>query len=385
MRRTLAAIASIFSLMFPSSASGIDGIGGGAGFDALSEVPYVAGIDSEIPLEFFVQNLGDTDVSVSIGGETPPGISYRPVQDEIVLGPGQSTNYRFALQVGEETPPGEYELVPTVRPEIEIEGEGSTFIPGIAGQIVAKVIGASANVRIRAENFFTDDPVVGNLSLLYADTPTLPVKIAETEDSVLDALVVPGNYIARFNVPGLQTVEEEFSIAEGEDKLVVLEIKALQFTLASAQPLVDGDGNVFAADLLAAVRNDLARVEAPTSIEVDVSRNGTLQETLTLAEFAEFPEGITQQRVTYAPEDGFSSGLWEFQFRLRSTDFFLEAPQVDSFTVPSFFERYFWTFMTVLGILVLVGFALPRKFWFWLLARVKRREDDEEDTNSPVA
>ncbi len=382
-------IASLLSigvfLLIPSSASAIDGIGGGASFDALTEIPYVAGLDSEIALGFFVQNLGDSEVQISLGGETPAGISYVPERETVLLRSGAVTNYEFNLRVGKETPPGEYELVPTIRPQINTQSEeGSTFIPGISGQVVAKVIGASAFVRIRAENFFTDEPVVGNLSLLYADTPTLPFKIAETEGSVLDATVVPGNYIARFDVPGVQTVDREFSIREGEDKLVVLEIKALQFTLASAQPIIDGDGNVFAADIVAAVRNDLTRIEAPTSIEMDVLNDGNLVETVTLAEFPEFPEGVSQQRLTYTPEGGFSSGLWEFGFKLKSVDFVLEAPEMDSFVVPSFLARNLWTILTVMAFLVLIGLAVPKRFWFLLFKKRRKDEDEEESLSNAI-
>lgn len=381
MKKLFAAALAVFMILQPSSVNAVDGVGGGAGFDSLTEVPFVAGIDSEIPLSFFVQNLGDRDVQLSLGGETPAGISYVPDRDEVILGPGEVSNYGFNLRVDSGTPPGNYELIPTIRPELEIDSEeGSTFIPGISGQVVAKVVGASAFVRVRAQNFFTNEPVEGNLSLLYADTPTLPFKIAETEDSVLDATVVPGNYVARFDVPGLQTVEKEFSILEGEEKLVVLEVKALQFTLASVQPIVDGDGNVFAADIVAAVRNDLTRIEAPTSIETEVFRDGSLVETITLAEFAEFPEGVSQQRLSYTPEGGFTSGLWEFVFKLRSVEFTLEAPERDSFRVPSFWERNFWSILTGLAILVLIGLALPRKWWFWLIGKLRRDREDEESS-----
>lgn len=365
--------------------SAVDGIGGGASFDSQSVYPFVAGVTSEIPLEFFVQNLGDGPVEISMGGETPAGLSYVPLQEDIILNPGGVTRYGFAVRVGEETPPGEYELIPTLRPQIDVDSDGgSTYLPGIAGQLVAKVVGASADVRIQARNFFTDTPVKGTLSLFYADTPTLPVRIAETEDSVLEAKVVPGNYVARFDVAGLQTVEEEFSIIEGETKDIVIEVRGLQFTLASAQPRTDRDGNISAAELVAVVRNDLTRIEEPASLEVDITRDGTPVETLVMAQYPELAEGVTQQTLSYTPDGGFAGGLWEFQFKLQSTDFVLEAPEVDSFRVPSFIENNLWTILTVLAFIVLIFLALPKKVWWWLLSKIRKKEEEDVQEKSAV-
>ncbi len=379
------ALALIAPLVPVERSSAVDGVGGGASFDSQSTYPYVAGITSEIPLEFFVQNLGDGPVEIGMGGETPAGISYIPFEENVVLPSGAVTNYRFAVQVGSETPPGEYQLVPTIRPQIILDSEGgSTYIPGIAGQLVARVVGASADVTIRARNFYTGTPVNGTLSLFYADTPTLPVRIAETEEPVLQTKVVPGNYIAKFDVAGLQTVEQEFFIEEGENREIVIEVKGLQFTLASAQPITDRDGNIVGADLVAVVRNDLTRIEKPVSLEVDISRNGNLVENLVLAQFPELAEGVTQQRFNYAPDGGFQGGLWEFQFKLVSADFVLEAPEVDSFEVPSFFEANFWTILTVLAFLVLIALALPRRFWIWLLAKRRKKKEEEEELEKSV-
>jgi len=374
-----AAVASFVFLSLGQNASAVDGIGGGAGFDSESEFPFVAGIETEIPLEFFVQNLGVNDVEVTLGGDTPPGISYVPRNDSVVLSPGGVSDYVFSIRVSEETPPGEYELVPSIRPQVNFDSEGgSSFLPGIAGQLVAKVVGASADVSIRAENFYTGTPVQGQLSLFYADTPTLPVRIAQTDEPVLQAKVVPGNYVARFDVPGLQTVEEEFFIVEGESREVVIRVEGLQFTLASAQPISDSDGNVFAAELVAVIRNDLARVTEPTTLEVEVSRNGQPVETLILAQYPEFPEGVTQQTLNYVPESGFSGGLWEFAFRLRGPDFVVKPAALESFRAPSFFELNFWNILTGLAIFGLTLLALPRRTWRWIAGRLRRKEKEVE-------
>lgn len=386
MRKLFVGIVGLLMVIFSTvSSAAVDGIGGGAGFDSQSVYPFVAGVTSEIPLEFFVQNLGDGPVEISMGGETPAGITYVPLQDEIILNPGGVTNYGFAVQVGEETPPGNYELVPTLRPQVEIESEGgSTYLPGIAGQLVARVVGASADVTIQARNFFTNTPVNGTLSLFYTDTPSLPVKIAETEEQLLESKVVPGNYVARFDVAGLQTVEEEFAILEGESKDIVIQVRGLQFTLASAQPRTDRDGNVIAAELVAVVRNDLTRIEAPATLEVDITREGDPVETVVMAQYPELAEGVTQQTLSYTPDGGFSGGVWEFQFKLRSADFVLEAPEVDSFRVPSFIENNLWTILTILAFFVLILLALPKKFWWWLLAKRRKREDEDAEEKSAV-
>lgn len=386
MKKSLLLALSIVLSLSSASSYAVDGVGGGAGYDSKSEYPFVAGVNSEIPLEFFVQNLGVSTVEVSLGGETPEGITYVPVEEDVILSPGSVANYQFSVRVSEATPPGEYSLVPTIRPQVDVESEGgSTFLPGIAGPLVAKVVGASADVAIRARNFYTGTPVQGTLSLFYADTPTLPIKIAETKERVLESRVVPGNYVAKFDVAGLQTVEQEFSIAEGETKEVIIEVRGLQFTLASAQPRTDRDGNIIAAELVAIVRNDLARIEEPASLVVDVIRDGSPVQTVVMAQYPELAEGVTQQTLSYTPDGGFTGGLWEFQFKLRSTDFVLEAPEVDSFRVPTFIENNLWTILTILAFIILILLAIPRRFWWWLLAkRRKKKEEDDEKERSAV-
>lgn len=58
----------------------------------------------------------------------------------------------------------------------------------------------------------------------------------------------------------------------------------------------------------------------PVSLVMDVSRDGGIIETVTLVDFASVPRASLSLNTTYAPEDGFTSGLWTFRLRLVDAD-----------------------------------------------------------------
>jgi hypothetical protein len=58
----------------------------------------------------------------------------------------------------------------------------------------------------------------------------------------------------------------------------------------------------------------------PVSLVMDVSRDGGTIETVTLVDFASVPRASLSLNTTYAPEDGFTPGLWTFRLRLVDAD-----------------------------------------------------------------
>ena len=54
----------------------------------------------------------------------------------------------------------------------------------------------------------------------------------------------------------------------------------------------------------------------PVSLLMDISRDGRTIETVTLLDFASVPRASLSLNTTYAPENGFTPGLWTFRLRL---------------------------------------------------------------------
>jgi len=68
-----------------------------------------------------------------------------------------------------------------------------------------------------------------------------------------------------------------------------------------------------------AVEVDVANVGNPipsATLTLEVTRNGQLVEDVVIAESVALADGVTGFTTTYAPEGGYSSGLWSFRVRL---------------------------------------------------------------------
>ena len=370
-------------LAAPSAHSAL-GIGGGSDFFTGAVFPFVAGESGRVETGMYVQNTGDELVEVELSAGLPAGIELEPlVEVPLVLEPGQMSDYDFAINVSEAAPPGEYEIIATIAPtniEREDDESGSLYIPAIAGRFFVEIVGESATVTIRPVSDATGLPALGNISLSYLDGVTGEVLMESITGTELVRDVVPGNYRATFDVQGLQKQVVEFEIGPDESRVIEMEIPTVSFQLVDAQPTRDADGGVVTADLIVAVNNSLRRIEGPVSFVATPGGVGAGLEPVTIATLAELPPGITQQRLAYRPENGFTGGEWEFVFSLQGPDFELTAADRPSFSAPGFVESN-WEYIA-LGVLaaLVVLLVLPRRWWFVLFKRRRRKDDEEQET-----
>jgi len=360
------------------------GLGGGTKFLTGSVFPFVSGEQGRIETGMYVQNLGDEPADVGFTGTLPAGIEVEPLLEEefLELGPGQMGDFPFAINVSEAVPPGNYNAIVTLS-QVNVEREegvsGSLYAPAISGNFVVEVVGASASVTIEPVSDVTGAPALGQISLFYLTNQPNPLLIDSTEGTSLSRDIVPGEYRATFDVPGLQRQQLDFEVGPDEDRTVTMEIPTVSIDFVDAQPSVDAEGDIVTAELLFGVTNSLRRIEGPITFGVDVLRSGELVESVVLAELAELPPGQTRQRASYRPLEGFSGGTWEFVFTLVNEDFTIEAVDRPSFSVPGIIQSNWEYFALGIAAILLIALGMPRRWWFIILRRRRDEEDEEPD------
>lgn len=358
------------------------GLGGGTEFRTGAVFPFVAGTPGTIETGMYVQNIGEEVAEVELRGELPVGIALEPlVPTPLTLDPGRLAQFPFLIDVSDAVPPGRYDLIINLA-QTNVEPPdgrtGSVYAPAIAGNFVIEVVGASASVTIEPVSDATGLPASGRISLFYLSDQVTPLLIDATDGTRLTRDVVPGRYRATFDVPGLQRQELDFEVADGEDRVVRMEIPTLSFSYVGATPTRDADGGIVTAELVVSVNNSLRRIDGPVTFGVEVLRDGTLVEDIDLAVVPELPPGRSEQRTSYRPLDGFGGGEWEFVFVLESDDFRIEALERPSFTAPGLLRSNWETVALAGAALLIVLLALPRRWWL-ILGRRRRTEEEVDD------
>jgi hypothetical protein len=389
-RPTLLLVIAFLIAALPSSAFAQSslGIGGGASFAPGATFPFVTAEQDQlgrIETSMSVQNLSDLRAEFVVNAGLPPGASIELLDEEpLILDPGEFRRVPIAVVVGAAVPEGRYDVIITIefanppRPPTP----GSVYAPAVGGQLTLLVQSASAVVTIAPVNRDDGSPVSGDITLSYLDRDVQPVLLERVNGSTLRRSVVPGTYRATFDAPAVERQVVDFDVAEGEERTVVIEVPGVQFRQVGALPRFDADGRVVTAELLAVVNNSFERIAGPVSVDVIVTRDGTIVETYPLAQLAELAEGVTEQRSSYRPVDGFAPGEWSFTFRLTAPTFTLVAERSPSFEVLGFLRRNLG--LVVLGASLVIGLVVLalRSRWF-AARRRRRREEDRDEPDGP--
>lgn len=376
-------ISTALAMMSPVSAQSNVGIGGGAGFVSGSEFPFIAGIDSSITSAFFVQNTGTEEFELEFIYGAPDGIEITPSEgQDTILRPGQTTDFRFDLSVSSIVPAGKYPITVNLRKKPDDEpAAGTTYVPALAGRLVVNVAGASATANISVVSELTGEPASGNLGLFYLAENGIETLVRETEQSEFSIDLVPGNYRLTFDIPNLQRQSKEFTIEDGDNLDVVLEIPTLDFTGLSAIAERDDRDVIQFVNLSMQVFNNLRSLDGPIQLFTRVYANDELKEEFTLATIPTLPEGETLQRAVYDPDGGFEQGEWRFEFGVRGENFEVLSPQIPRVNSPGLLQSYLQEILIAVAFLLVIALAMPRSWWLVIL---RRKKSDEEEKPKPV-
>jgi hypothetical protein len=349
------------------------GLGGSSRLTPDTVLPFSPDVPTRYESSARLQNVGRQPLNIVLSSNLPIGVSVEALIDmPFTLAPGESREVPFAIGSERGLVAGLYDGLITLGAELDGPlPPGTTFLPGFSiGFRVNVVSGEPGFVTVRSVNIDDGRPAFGTLSLFYIGPNGGGTFLEAVEGSQLTRTVPPGSFRANFSIEGLTTESVTFDVAEGERKEVIIEIKGVSFLVTTAKPR-GLDGRIDAALLTMAVYNNLRRFVGPAQFIADVKRNGELVESFKLTEFAELPEGLTEQQSTYVPPGGFRSGRWTFEFSLVTPEYTVRAADIPGFTVPRRIAGF--TLTTIALALLLIGATT----WF-ILWRRRRREDDDE-------
>lgn len=352
------------------------GLGGSSRLTPDTVLPFSPGAPTRYESSTFLQNTGGRDLTINLSTNVPPGTLVEPlIEMPFVLAAGEGIRVPFAITSGVGLVEGLYDAIVSFGGSIEGPlMPGTTFLPGFSILFrIRAVSGEPGFVTVRAVNSDDGRPAVGRLSLYYLDLSGSSSLLDSVEGSQLERTIPPGKYRANFSIEGLTSQDQEFEIAAGEEKEVIIQIQGINFLVVNAKPR-GLDGSVDAALLTMAVYNNLRRVPGPVRFVADIKRNGELVEKFQLTEFAELPEGITEQQSTYVPPGGFRPGKWTFEFSLVAPEYTIKAFEVPGFEVPRRIAGLPVWAALLLGLALLGGAG-----WFFFILWRRRRDEEEEE------
>lgn len=372
-----AVLGLVVTLSGATHAEGADryGIGGSSTFPAGTEFVLAPGQTLPPTQSLTIENIGNTTAEVSFTSNAPEGIVVASKPESARLAPGEQVEFPFTIEVLPGTAAGNYRVVVEGKQtNVSTEGKsGVVFAPAFGAQLVVVVDGARAEAIIRAVDTNTGKPLRGRLIVSApGKTKGTRVTIRQQTGTELDAVLAPGSYIAGFTIPGFLDAEQPFTLAEGDRKVV--EVKVTGVSFAEAAVLTRGS-DLTSVELVATVLNQVRRVRGPVAASVVVLRDGQQIDDVLLQQLPALPTGPSSFRQQYTPADGFTPGLYQFQFRLTTPNFTVDAAEVPEIDVP---RPIPWLWIA-LALLVIGGIV-------YLVLRRRRhdRVDADATTGEPV-
>ncbi len=260
-----------------------------------------------------VFNNSDTDMSIKMTGETPPGVKLIFSENNFELKAAGQKRIEIGIEVGQEAVPGEYQLKVTA--EAYKSAEGIQLL-GAAGQDAKlTIIGQAALVEITSVSP-SGEPIPAVIRLFrQINSDTFDVGYSKTGS--LKARVAPGNYMTSAYVADKKAAEESFSVSADEEKKVLLEVKTVYFEGFSIVPHYDKNtGELAMAKVVYAV-NNLYQAFPQAEVILKVSHDGAPLDETTLINLAPLEKGKMELSYNYIPAEGWKQGIYRFKLELR--------------------------------------------------------------------
>lgn len=355
------------------------GVGGTTSFAEDSHVAVPAGGSMPRVQWVIIQNTGTGPADINFDGSADkPGVKVNPDADKFTLQPNEFRKVFFGVQVDPGAVPQDGVRVSLQGRQTNVpKGSGDiTFTPAFGGTFFVDIVGATAHASVKAVNSQDNTPVDGDLSIEYIPPQGDHFVVAAGAGNSLEADIAPGNYKATLDIPGLVTKSENFQIAAGETKEVIIKLEAINFVAVGVKP--KGDSGVQSADLVSAVRNSLKTQEGPFSFKVRVMRDGTQIDDLVMQTQPSLPNGITEVRLNYTPTEGWHAGDYVFEFYLQSPDFTITASEKPTLNIP----RSFLLYIIVAAVIIIVLLLL---FFLWRALAGRRGPKPRIEAEATVA
>lgn len=343
-------------------------LGGGATLPSGAVISVAPGQELANFTQVLVNNTGTGPATIDFSATgTPEGLTVTTTGTPFTLMPRESKTSPLSLRVGPNVVPGEYKITAQfAQTNVPSPSSGGVvYAPAIDANFKVIVSGDSGTVTVRAVAEGSDSPVSGDLTIsTVASGPGVP--IVRRTGSELTTKLVPGTYAASFNVPGLNTTSEKFTLAKDEVKTVTISVKAVSFFVAAAKP-VPATGEVSSVNLVASVKNDIAPIPGPVKVIAKVALNGEQVDEATLGTFDTLKSGLTDVKESYAPESGWQPGTYSFTFQVVTPQFTVTGAVVPTVDIS------WWTTTKKVIAGVVVMLIIAGGVTSWVVVRRRRR------------
>lgn len=320
LKRGAVCLAPLLVILMLSSLLAVSPVNAQGGF-ALSgsfyrqnfEIPQGSSVSGP-DIYITVFNNSQDELGVRMTSQAPVGVNINLSQYDFTLSAGSQQKILVGVDVTKDAAPGEYKL--TVTAESYKEGATGIQISGAASQSAnLTVLGESGLIKVEVLNPEGQPIAVG--IRIYRVINGQNYEVAFSETGILEKIVAPGNFIASTYVGGEKRDEQTFTIAKDENKVITLSAATVYFEGFGIVPAYQKDTNELAfVQVTYTVRNLYKSVEKAEVI-LEVSRDGTKLEEISLANLSPLDLGRAGLNYNYIPSDGWENGAYSFKLRLN--------------------------------------------------------------------
>lgn len=279
-----------------------------------------------------VFNNGSDQLKVKMTSQAPSGVQLVLSQSDFTLPASGQKQIQVAVEVSNDAVPGEYEISIVAEPYRETV-TGIQLVGAVAQNARLKVLGESAQVTVQSMSL-DGQPVIAMVRLFRVVTGQNH-EVAYSETGTIKTKVAPGSFIAMSYMGGTKLAEESFTVVANDNKAITLSGATVYFEGFGVVPNYQKKGGELAfVQLVYSVQNLYQRV-GKGEVILDVSRDGTPLEELSLATLSPLEMGRVGLNYNYIPAGGWVDGNYSYKLQLKVDDKPYAASLVEQLKVGS--------------------------------------------------
>lgn len=276
----------------------------------------------------------DVKIKTSVvdeNGQPVEGVTF-DFDDELVVEilPNDSYEILVGFTLDEFMLPGTYSM--SIGADIvPDQTRGIVAVAGLTQKATLEVFGEAGSIAFNLVDIL-GDPFFGRITVYRENGTSLnEVSNVDFDDRYFDRLV-PGNYVVVVNYPfnnqQVEVLRERFTLENNDNLSLTYDVTTVFIDAYTFSSTNNADGLLLNATINYRLRN-VYEIYTNVVVELAVSFNGTLLETLDIQNISSFDVGILDLRYSYAPANGWQDGTYSFELSVVIDD---EKPTVLAFT-----------------------------------------------------
>jgi hypothetical protein len=317
-----------------------------------------------------VFNHGEEDLTVSLVSQAPPSVAVVLAERDFVLGPGEEKQVTVGVEAGLDAIPGDYVI--TITAHVETEGEGIAVVGAAQQQARLSILGEAGLVSIEIVDCFGDPlPVEVHLCRVQGDE-AVPCGFAS--NGLLDAKLVPGEYVVQAFYNDIELAKEKFTLVAGDDKTVTVVANTIFIRGFTVVPNFHNESGDIAFARIVYTIDNAYQPRDDVRARLAVSRDGVLVEEDEIFSLPTLSPGNMEGSYNYTPADGWRNGLYSFTLSLTADGSACAEEQVRVMEVVAGTGG---TSVATIAVSVVGGLLVLAVAVWWLVLR-RRRFDDSD-------